>query len=118
VKLLQRLEVLFERTLWGSRLLILVAVVGSILMAVGAVYMATVDVFMFLGHLGTYADLTHSVEFRKDLRAQTITMLIKAVDGYLIASMLLIFAFGLYQLFISKLEIGETATAVPPLPPS
>ena len=50
------LERFFERLLWGSRLLVLVAVVAGLVLAVGAAYVATVDVVYLLGLLFEYGD--------------------------------------------------------------
>jgi uncharacterized membrane protein YqhA len=41
----------FENLLWGSRLLVLVAIVAVLVLAVGAAYVATVGVFYFVGLL-------------------------------------------------------------------
>ncbi len=54
-----------------SRLLVLVAVVFGLLLALGAFYLATVDVFYFLGYLRGYADLSLGSNAREELRAGT-----------------------------------------------
>ena len=106
---------LFEEALWGSRLIVLVAVVFGLLLALGAFYLATVDVFYFLGYLRQYADLSLETTAREELRAGAITAIVKAVDGYLIAAILLIFALGLYELFVSKLDPAERSGTLPRL---
>ncbi len=106
---------LFEGALWGSRLIVLVAVVFGLLLALGAFYLATVDVFYFLGYLRDYADLGLATDEREDLRASAITAIVKAVDGYLIAAILIIFALGLYELFVSKLDPAERSETIPRL---
>ena len=40
---------IIERLLWGSRLLVLVAVVAGVVLAVGAACLATVDAVYFIG---------------------------------------------------------------------
>ncbi len=106
---------LFEEGLWGSRLIVLVAVVFGLLLALGAFYLATVDVFYFFGYLREYADLSLGTGAREELRANAITAIVKAVDGYLIAAILLIFALGLYELFVSKLDAAERSGTLPRL---
>ena len=101
--------------MWGSRLIVLVAVVFGLLLALGAFYLATVDVFYFLGYLRQYADLSLAATAREELRAGAITAIVKAVDGYLIAAILLIFALGLYELFVSKLDPAERSGTLPRL---
>ncbi len=105
----------FEEALWGSRLIVLVAVVFGLLLALGAFYLATVDVFYFMGYLREYADMSLGSGAREELRAGAITAIVKAVDGYLIAAILLIFALGLYELFISKLDPAERSETIPRL---
>ncbi len=91
------------------------AVVFGLLLALGAFYLATVDVFYFLGYLREYADLSLGSNAREELRAGAITAIVKAVDGYLIASILIIFALGLYELFVSKLDAAERSEIIPRL---
>lgn len=105
----------FEEALWGSRLIVLVAVIFGLLLALGAFYLATVDVFYFMGYLREYADMSLGSGEREELRAGAITAIVKAVDGYLIAAILLIFALGLYELFVSKLDPAERSETIPRL---
>jgi uncharacterized membrane protein YqhA len=46
---------------------------------------------------------------RAESRINLITEVVAVVDGYLLASILLIFAFGSYELFIHKIEKAETS---------
>ncbi len=101
------LKRVFEYVLWNSRLAVLVAVVFGVLLSLGALYLATADVVYALGYLIEYTDPTLSGVNRESLRADAITAIVKAVDGYLIAAILIIFALGLYELFISKLDAAE-----------
>lgn len=105
----------FEGALWSSRLVVLVAVVFGLLLALGAFYLATIDVFYFLGYLRDYADMGLQADAREDLRAGAITAIVKAVDGYLIAAILIIFALGLYELFVSRLDPAERSETIPRL---
>ena len=98
------LEALFENTLWSSRLVVLTAVVASLFSAFGMFYIASVDAFYMLSHLLHYADPGLTVEARVVLRAETVTHVVEIVDGYLLATVLLIFGLGLYELFISKID--------------
>ena len=93
----------------------LVAVVFGLVLALGAFYLATVDVLYFLGYLRDYSDMGLGTAEREDLRAGAITAIVKAVDGYLIAAILVIFALGLYELFISKLDPAERSETTPRL---
>jgi uncharacterized membrane protein YqhA len=70
-------------------------------------YMASVDAFYLVSHLGNYLSADLIGEARKDFRAETVTHVVEVIDGYLLATVLLIFALGLYELFISKIEQAE-----------
>ncbi len=108
-------ETIFEKTLWSSRLLMIVGVVMSALMSLGAFYMATVDALGLLKYLAAYGDASLGTEARADVRAQTVTLIVKSVDGYLIAAILLIFALGLYELFINRLDAARNSEVAPKL---
>lgn len=103
------MEKIFENFLWNSRLVVLTAVVASMLAAVAMFYMASVDAVYMVGHLAHYASPELSVADRVDLRSTTVTHVVEIVDGYLLATVLLIFSLGLYELFISKIDLAEGA---------
>lgn len=111
----KRIEHAFEFLLWLSRLIILVAVVTSMLIAAGAVYMATIDAFYMLGHLTDYASPQLSTQTRAETRTHAITAIVKCVDGYLIAAIMVIFSIGLYELFINRINSGEVSDSTPRL---
>jgi uncharacterized membrane protein YqhA len=69
--------------------------------------MASVDAFYMITHLGAYASPSLSGEERVALRSSTVTHVVEIVDGYLLATVLLIFSLGLYELFISKIGLAE-----------
>jgi uncharacterized membrane protein YqhA len=102
-----KLETIFENMLWNSRLVVLTAVLASLLSAFGMFFMASVDAFYMLKHLLHYVDPELSMAARVQLRAETVTHVVEIVDGYLLATVLLIFGLGLYELFISKIEQAE-----------
>jgi uncharacterized membrane protein YqhA len=97
----------FEKVLWSSRLIVLSAVVASMAAAIAMFYMASVDAFYMISHLGEYASPSLTPEQRVDLRSTTVTHVVEIVDGYLLATVLLIFSLGLYELFISKIDYAE-----------
>ncbi len=98
---------LFEKMLWSSRFSVLAAVLASLLTSLAMFYMATVDSIMMISHLGDYIDPELTTEARAVLRASTVTHVVEIIDGYLLATVLLIFALGLYELFISKIDVAE-----------
>ena len=99
----------FEWLLWQSRLVVLLAVVASALGAVGLVFVSTVDAYHMLVHLLHYASPELDMAGRALLRRETVTHVVEIVDGYLLATFLLIFSMGLYELFINKIEQAENS---------
>lgn len=98
------LEKLFEGSLWNSRFVIIAAVVGSLLAGFAIFYMATVDVVYLFQHVMHYADTGMSEEARKAMHDGTVSHIVEVVDGYLLATVMLIFSLGLYELFISDID--------------
>lgn len=105
------LESLFEGSLWNSRFVILAAVMGSLLAGFAIFYMATVDVVNLVGHTLHYADASMSDEARKILHDSTVSHIVEVVDGYLLGTVMLIFALGLYELFISDIDQAHGSKA-------
>jgi uncharacterized membrane protein YqhA len=89
--------------LWNSRLLVFVAVVGGMLSSLAMFYMTAIDVAAMISHIFDYTTgLT--TEVRVLMRAELIKHVVEIVDGFLLATVLLIFSMGLYELFISNIE--------------
>ncbi len=104
---MKKLEYIFEGALWSSRLCIIFPVIASIVSAFLMVAIGTYDVYH------TAAGLFHAIgnpEEYHHVHKEAITAIISAVDAYLIATVLLIFGIGLYELFISKVDQMENDT--------
>jgi uncharacterized membrane protein YqhA len=98
------LETIFEGTLWNSRFVIIAAVIGSLLAGLTIFYMVTVDVMYLISHALHYTDPGLSEEARKTIHESTVTHIVDVVDGYLLGTVMLMFSFGLYELFISDID--------------
>lgn len=105
------LEKLFEGALWNSRFVILLAVIGSLLAGFAIFYIASVDVIYVFQHALHYADASLNEEARKALHDSTVSHIVEVVDGYLLAIVMLIFALGLYELFISDIDQAHGSKA-------
>lgn len=103
------MEKMFESFLWNSRLVVVTAVLASLAAALAMFYMTSVDAFYMIGHLAHYASPDLTAEARVVLRSETVTHVVEIVDGYLLATVLLIFALGLYELFVSKIDQAENS---------
>jgi uncharacterized membrane protein YqhA len=108
---LKFLEALFEGSLWNSRFVIFLAVIGSLFASFAIFYMATVDVVILVQHTLHYADSSLTEEARKVLHDSTVSHIVEVVDGYLLAVVLLIFSLGLYELFISDIDQAHGSKA-------
>lgn len=93
--------------MWQSRFVVLFAVIASLLSALAMFFMTTVDALYMWSHLLEYASPALDTAARASLRSTTIAHVVEIVDGYLLATVLLIFALGLYELFISKIDMAE-----------
>jgi len=108
---MNKMETYFESFLWNSRYVVLVAVIASLAVSLAMFYLATVDAFYTVIHLGGYASPAVDNAARALLRGETVTHIVEVIDGYLLATVLLIFALGLYELFISKIDEAENTEA-------
>ena len=97
----------FEGLLWGSRFLVLVGVVASLAASVAMLFMAAVDTVRLLSHALHYAARDVTAEAQAAMRSTAITHVVEIVDGFLLAAFLIIFALGLYELFVSKIDAAE-----------
>ena len=108
---MKHLEKFLEGSLWNTRFVIMTAVLGSLAAGFAIFYMATVDVVLLVQHALHYADSDLATEARKALHDSTVTHIVEVVDGYLLATVLLIFSLGLYELFISDIDQAQGSKA-------
>ena len=98
------IEKVIEWILWQSRLMIFLAVVFAILSALILVIIGSIEVWSVLEKSAKL--ITGVIDFEKFYK-YAIKNIVTAVDIYLIATVLLIFGIGLYELFISKIDYIE-----------
>ena len=95
-----------ERFLWRSRLLVLVAVFCSLVVAAIALVLATADVVRFaLKAFAAVAEI--GAEQSAADRLGLVAHVVKIIDLYLVATFMIVFPLGLYELFIGKIEEAE-----------
>jgi uncharacterized membrane protein YqhA len=98
------IEKIFESTLWNGRLFILLAVIFSMVGAIILFVVASVDIFTVATKtISVYINHQHPSDFHE----MVVGGIIGAVDLYLMAVVMLIFSFGLYELFISEIDIAK-----------
>lgn len=96
------IEKLFEAGLWSTRFITLIPVIFGIVSALGLMILGSVQMFDAFKPL---IDNTYTVGYNKKIIAAIVT----AVDMYLIGIVMLIFSFGVYELFISKIDVGRSS---------
>jgi uncharacterized membrane protein YqhA len=104
------LERVFETFLWKSRFIVLTAVAASLVSSFILFFMATADVFSLVVKTVKYATGRHASsdpDAYDIFHSDVVSHVIGAVDDYLLATVLLIFALGLYELFISKIDQAD-----------
>jgi uncharacterized membrane protein YqhA len=101
------IERLFESVLWNSRFLTLVAVIASLIGALVMFYVAASDVLDLFGTVRQYSDHALPAAAHHALRAKIVASVAQFVDGFLFALVLIIFALGIYELFIGRIDSAE-----------
>lgn len=97
-------ERFFENALWNSRLFTLLAVIFTLLGAIILFIVASLDIW----HVMTLIyDMIFHGTHPENLHEDVVSEIIGAIDLYLIAIVLLIFSFGVYELFVSKIDAAE-----------
>lgn len=97
--LAKRLEHGFEWVLWSSRFVVLLGVIFGLAASVAVFIVGSVEIW------GAIRDFFCEEGAKSSYLLATI---IGAVDMYLIGVVLLIFSFGIYELFISHIDVGRS----------
>jgi len=95
------IETLFEGAIWRSRFIVIFAVVFGLLGAIVLFIVASIDIWNVVVY--TFNNLMahpHPDNFHEVI----MVGIIGAVDLYLIAVVMFIFSFGIYELFISEID--------------
>ncbi|MEO0648927.1 MAG: YqhA family protein [Cyanobacteria bacterium J06650_10] len=98
MKLFKKVETLFEMAIWNFRFFVLLPVVFGLLSAVKFFFIGTQDIWAGLFLEFNVADPEGSVTNK------IVSYIIGGIDYYLIGIVLLIFSFGIYELFISEID--------------
>lgn len=101
---MSRSEKFLEALLWNSRLIVILPVIASVLLAVGVLLVTTVDMVRLIGDFVAYALANDG---RSGLQTALVSSIIAIVDNFLLGAVLLIFGLGLYELFIGKINQAE-----------
>ncbi|MEA1983510.1 MAG: YqhA family protein, partial [Campylobacterota bacterium] len=98
------MEKIFESSLWASRFMVIMAVVFGLVGAIVLFIVASFDIYETAKFvINTYLHHAHPENFHEDV----VGGIIGAVDLYLIGVVMLLFSFGLYELFISEIDTAK-----------
>ena len=101
------LERIFENGLWSTRFIVVLAVVFGLVGAISLFIVASFDIYETAKFvITTYLNHAHPDHFHENV----VGGIIGAVDLYLIGVVMLLFSFGLYELFISEIDVAKTDT--------
>jgi uncharacterized membrane protein YqhA len=98
------MELFIETVLWKSRWMVFLAVIGSILAALMLMILGAADIILVLKNGALVA--TGAVD-AEHFQEASVSIIIRAVDAFLIGTVMLIFGLGLYELFICKIHAAE-----------
>jgi uncharacterized membrane protein YqhA len=94
------IKFVFEKLLLFSRLFVLLPVIFGLIGSISLFMTATYDMISLARNV--YFAFRH-LQFSESLHNELVGNIIGAVDLYLVAIVLLIFSFGLYELFVSDI---------------
>ncbi len=97
----KKVEQITENLLWGVRFLAIVPVLFGLISVINLFWLGSLEIIEAVKLYG---------EFEGNLSQFTTKVMINiigAVDLYLIGIVLMIFSFGIYELFISKIDVGR-----------
>jgi len=94
----------FEWFLWNSRFVVILAVLSSMIGMFLLFFMAAENML----HLAwQFIEMTFMGVEHPHFHIEAVGQIISAVDDFLLGTVLLIFSMGLYELFISKIDIAH-----------
>lgn len=99
MRLARKIEKIFETIIWNFRFFVLLPVIFGLLGAIRFFMIGTFDVW---AGLRLKFDMTDP---EGEVTNQIVSYVIGGIDYYLIGIVLLIFSYGIYELFISKIDI-------------
>ena len=99
MKLARKIEQTFETVIWNFRFFVLLPVIFSLLGAIRFFMIGTWDIW---AGLRLEFDITDP---EGEVTNQIVSYVIGGIDYYLIGIVLLIFSYGIYELFISQIEL-------------
>ena len=86
--------------MWNTRFIVVIAVIFSALSSITLFLVGSFKIIKSLSHPFSNAGLNFNIN-------EMLKLIIGAIDFYLIGVVLLMFSFGIYELFVSKIDIAR-----------
>jgi len=102
-----KIEQTFEKILWQSKIIIILAVISAMFGALVLVIIGTYEIYLVISEI--FGVFTKEIPYEK-INEEVIIHIVSAIDTFLIATVLMIFGIGLYEIFISKIGYAERDT--------
>lgn len=103
-----KFEQAFENALWSFRFVILVVVFALLVSSLAAFYLGVNSTFKAFNEIANLSDeASHGAN-------SVIVYLISSIDEFLLGIVLIIIAFGVYELFISKIDFATEGKTIYP----
>ena len=100
------IERIIENMLWNSRFVVFLAVFFSITAAIALFIFGSYEIVAAIMHENPFNTIS------KEGHGNLLVEIIAAVDLYLISVVLLIFGFGIYELFISEIDVARRNSTI------
>ena len=100
----EKLEHIVETSLWTIRFLAIIPVVFGIISVLFLFILGSLEIAMVIGE---YNNIYIGDKLSEDTVSKIMSGIIGGIDLYLIGIVLMIFSFGIYELFISKIDVAR-----------
>ena len=103
-RFVRNLERLFENGLWLLRFITIIPVIFSAIGAIGAIvlfYVGSIEI------IGSVKAILNGGEETERILPKVMGGIIGGIDVYLIGVVMILFSYGIYELFISKINVGR-----------
>lgn len=101
-RFVRNLERLFENGLWLLRFITIIPVIFSAIGAIVLFYVGSIEI------IGSVKAILNGGEETERILPKVMGGIIGGIDVYLIGVVMILFSYGIYELFISKIDVGRT----------
>ena len=101
-RFIRNLERLFENGLWLLRFITIIPVIFSALGAIILFYVGSIEI------IDSFKAILNVSEETEQVLPKVMSGIIGGIDVYLIGVVMILFSYGIYELFISKIDVGRT----------